>query len=128
MKNNKLISFISLKEILIILVTFGVSFPAYGKNPSESDALTAKLSGDTTCSELAEFSRTHQPSSNLQVRHNHEFYIHLMTEDGRFPEKMAESQYWNILMMFQQECAERPNDPIGLTINDIAVKMGVFPS
>jgi len=118
-------------RLLLLFLSFIMifaHFPAYAKNPSELDAMTAKLSGDTTCSELAEFSRTHQPSSNLQVRHNHEFYIHLMTEDGRFPEKMAESQYWNILMMFQQECAERPNDPIGLTINDIAVKMGVFPS
>jgi len=112
----------------LLIFAFSMNFSAYAINPSELDALTEKLSGDTTCSELAEFSRTHQPASNLQVRHNHEFYIHLMVEDGRFPEKMAESQYWNILMMFQQECAERPNDPIGLTINDIAVKMGVFPS
>jgi len=111
---------------ILFLLIAQLYAPAYGKNPSELDALTAKLSGNTTCSELMEFSRTHQPSSNLQVRHNHEFYIHLMTEDGRFPKTTAESQYWNILMNFQQECAERPNDPIGLTINDVAVKMGIF--
>lgn len=108
--------------MLVLLALAGAAEAA----PSEQDALSAKLSGDTTCQELAHFSWGHQPATTLQVQHNHQFYLHLMEDDGRFPKKFAEEHYWEIISDFQQECAQRPDDPIGLDMNDIALKMGIF--
>ncbi|WP_148201770.1 hypothetical protein [Gluconobacter oxydans] len=116
-----------MKKAVWALVLLALAETA-GATPTDQDALSAKFGGDATCRELARFFRDHQPATALQVQRNHQFYLHLMEDDGRFPKKIAEERYWEIISDFQQECAQRPDDPIGLDMNDVAVKMGIFDS